>query len=163
MTTTRVLILLVVLVAILFVISLAVGSRNGGKIADPEAGWLQKLTPSQKFNLGDVVPTNGWQNGRWIIPRRVLQAALEIKASPTGQTIRRAELSLQGDGPFSVQFVPRPDPNDPNKFADPDATVLKLKSLKSGKKPVALTILKHGGTLVVSRTSASVPATFTLE
>ena len=163
MSVNRILILLVVVVVVLFVVTLALGNRNSGGSVDPKKTWLARMTRPQKFNLAEISPTNGWQNGRWTIAKGVREAGLDIAPSKSGRAIRRLKLSLQGSSGFQLEFTPRPDKDEPGKYADTEATALRVREVKPGQKPLELTILQHGGLLVVRRANAAAPAMFALE
>lgn len=163
MSTTRALVLLVVLVGVLFAVSLALGHRNGDAPVNPTNSWLARLTRPQPFDLSEISSTNGWHDGRWTIARGVREAGLEIAPSRSHRVVRQLKISLQGQSAFQLQFTPQSEQGHPDQFADADATVLKVKKLKPGQKNVQLTILEHGGRLVVHRTSATTPAVFTLQ
>jgi hypothetical protein len=161
MTPIRVLILLVVLVAVLFAVSLALAGRNSGQRVDPARSWLTNLTSSKPLAPSDVWASNGWANGQWTIPGNVGLASLEIGTNKSNRP-RRVKLSLGDASVFRVEFLPRLDKDHPGKFVDGEAMPLKIKEFKSGQ-PVELTILKHGGSLVVTRLAGTGSAVFKLE
>jgi hypothetical protein len=160
MTTSRALILLIVLIGILFGLSLALGSRNSGgaQRVNPADTWLAKLAGSQQLDFAEVSATNRWENGHWTIPQGIREACLQINPSKHRQAVRRVKISLNVTSGFTLQFAPQLDKEHQGEFVDAQAT-----ELTTGKFPVELTVLEHGGVLRVTRDNAISVAVFTFE
>lgn len=163
MTASKVLILLAALVIVLFGISLAFSSRNRNQQTVPQSSRLNMLVRPQKFDLSEVSPTNGWQNGRWLIANGATAAVLDIGPSKIHRKIRRLQLGLEGSATFQVEFIPRPAKDKPGEYADAEAIPIKIKSLQPNQRAIELTILEHGGTLVVHRSSPFGAAVFKVQ
>ncbi len=161
MSVNRILILVAVLVVVLYVITLAIGSRpRGGAVA-----WVSKLNnwqaAYQKLDLQNDVKTaaglsNGvavssasrWSNGLWTIPMRVTKASLEI--SPSNKSIRKARLSLAGNSRCSIEYQPRPDAKKPGQPADDIAVPVVITNFGGQRPTLDLTFLRHGGVLTLT-------------
>jgi hypothetical protein len=159
MTTSRALILLIVLVGILFGLSLALGSRNSGRTVNPADSWFAKLAGTQRLDFAEVSATNRWENGQWTIPPGIREACLQINPSKHRQVVRRVKISLSAKSDFKLHFAPQPDKEHQGAFADAQATELTIE-----KFPLELTVLEHGGALRVTRgDNALSVAVFTFE
>ena len=124
-----------------------------GSTAKQWSPWLARLGRSSKLPPTEIsaVGPGTIQNGRWTIPKGVAVAQLDIAPSADKRTIRQVKLGVETGGPFQVQFTPRPHPTKPGKFADAEASPLKINKIEAGKPAMQLTILQHGGSLIATR------------
>ncbi len=164
MSANRILLLAAVLIAVLFGVSLALGSRNSDRPVDPKASSFNKWIHFKNVNPGELTARGGrLENGQWSIDRNILTASLDVAPSKDNTKIRRLSLSLAGGDPFEVRFTPLPDTNHPTKLADANASPLRITKFEAGKPPLQLTILEHGGKLDVQRLANTKPAGFKLD
>ena len=150
MSTSKILILFGLVVALLYGVSLAVSAHNQGGTASTQASWLTTLPSSSKINLAQVSAKNGslWApaTGTWAIPAGAAQAALIIAdvSSNTFQLPIR-KLTISNSLPVKLVFLPKPDPGSPGNYADPQA--MAITNQLEVNQGCAIPVLKHGGTL----------------
>ncbi len=165
MSANRILILVGVLIVVLYGISLALSENKKDESANPEASFFNKLNfgASNKLDLADVSARGGvlGGDGKWIIPNTVAEASLAIAKSKNGRKVRSMKLSLEAGAMLDIKFTPTLDTNSPPNPVDAGAASFTIKKIESGK-PLTITLLEHGGTLLVRRAGPT-PTVFKLD
>lgn len=161
MSTNRILILVAVLILVLFGISLAMSRNQDNKSADPNSSGFAKLnfSRSDKFDLHALSVNGGTlsADGVWTIPQTLRDASLLVGTNESKWKVRSLRLVLKQGDSAKIEYQPSHEPNKPGAFIDKEAVTLKidLKPPKTNQPPPAITILRHGGTVQLHRTDAS--------
>lgn len=163
MTPGRFLLLLAVVIAVLFGVSLVLMKSTADHPADPADSWVtgvkQRLRPKTRLDLERDVKSNCRQAARLVLAQNQPACVCLITNSQDRQ-VKELTLTLAAaaGGSFELRYEPlRQD----NQTVDDGAVSVK-RGIDPGK-PVKLVLLPHGGTLTWQRKSGLGPATIALE
>jgi hypothetical protein len=158
MTGSRLFIVVVVLLVVLFAISLAVKSRSQGQTADSEqTPWAQNLkakllgdTPVDPSEIESTCLADHGTAFAFNGAGAVCRAQIRGSSNP----VRTMVLTPVPPATFSVQFEP--------DRADEQAIPVNIRKV-TAEKPAKIVILTHGGKLTVASLSPSKTARLRIE
>jgi hypothetical protein len=151
MTPTRVFIIVLVLIAVLFGIVLVCSDRSGTSsqpsITNLVSSWKATFQNLGRMNPEDIICAQR-KNTTITISNGLPQIQATIRATSSDR-VRRLSLELTSPGSVTLDFVPKP--------GDDDRAVRSKFDLQHGETKT-LAVFAPGGTLTLSRATAIGPA-----
>jgi hypothetical protein len=145
MTATRVCIILLVLIAVLFAVSIAVGHRQHGNSSTNLSDWQDRipsfLNRATPVRPDEIVNCPQRQGNVIVVPRIVSEVNATIKPDTLGNKVRKLRLKFDGPDTFAITFSPSPD--DPLGLTNSC-------SCRAGQS-TNIVIMEHGGRLNLRR------------
>jgi hypothetical protein len=162
MTPIRLLLILAVVVAVLFGISLALMQRNAGDQPSPTGGWVndlkEKLWGSRRFDVEKDFASSCRQGRQWQIPQTSVTCSA-ILTNSSDRQVKELKLTLAASSVVQLSYEPF---QWDGEVVDRGAVTLTINRFEPGKS-LKLVLLPHGGTLTLRRLGGVGPAIVKLE